>query len=269
VTGPKRATVVVGAASVAALFVGQALWPEAWLYRGETAEAVRLRIGGATKLLLLTLAWHEARLCARSLPPGNPARAAWRSFAGGLLLYAVGQLILSFYQVVLGESPYPSPGDIFFMAAYPALVWGAIGFIRAYREAGYPVGSPREHAAIGLGLGTLFAALGFFLLRPVLAQPGPLLERIVTAAYPTFDFVLLVPILILVRIAAPFRGGAIFRAWALVLSGIVALCAGDILYAYFAVLGRTELGPLVDAIFVLAYLGLVLGTAEQRQLLSA
>jgi hypothetical protein len=91
----------------------------------------------------------------------------------------------------------------------------------------------------------------------------------VTAAYPTFDLVLLVPILILVRVAAPFRGGSIFRAWALVLLGIVALCAGDILYAYFAVLGWTELGALVDAIFLLAYLGLVLGMAEQRRLLAA
>jgi hypothetical protein len=269
VTGPVRAAIAVVAALVAAFFAGQALWPEAWLYRGETAAEAGLRIGGATKLILLALAWHEARLCARSLEPGSAARGAWRFFAGGLLLYAIGQLTLSFYQVVLGESPYPSPGDVFFMAAYPALVWGAIGFIRAYREAGYPVGTSREHTLIGLGLATLFAVLGFFLLRPVLAQPGPLVERIVTAAYPTFDFVLLVPILILVRIAAPFRGGSIFRAWSLVLLGIVALCAGDILYAYFAVLGRTQLGPLVDAIFVLAYLGLVLGTAEQRRLLAA
>ena len=77
------------------------------------------------------------------------------------------------------------------------------------------------------------------------------------------------PILILLRITAPFRGGAVFRAWSLVLFGIVALCAGDILYAYFQVLGREGLGPLVDATYVLAYLGLALGKAEQRTLLGA
>jgi hypothetical protein len=171
--------------------------------------------------------------------------------------------------VVLGVSPYPSPGDLFFLAAYPLLVLAAFGFIRAYGTAGYPVGSPREHMAIGASLMALFLVAAYLLLRPVLSQPGPLLERVLTAAYPALDFLLLVPILILVRITAPFRGGMVFRAWSLVLSGIVALCAGDILYAYFQVLGWPGLGPLVDATYALADLGLALGTSEQRALLSA
>lgn len=71
------------------------------------------------------------------------------------------------------------------------------------------------------------------------------------------------------RITAPFRGGQVFRAWSLVLFGIVALCAGDILYAYFTVLGREGLEPLVNATYVLAYLGVVLGSVEHRRLLGA
>jgi hypothetical protein len=264
-----RWALVAYSVAVALFFVGQALWPGAPLYAGPVAETRTLRLGSLTKLLLLGIAWYQAAACARSLEPDNPARGPWRVFALGLLSFALGQGVLSAYQVILGVSPYPSPGDVFFLIAYPLLITASVGFVRAYGEAGYPVGTPREHLVIGLGLSAVFLVAAYLLLRPVLAQPGSLLERVITAAYPALDFLLLVPILILLRITAPFRGGAVFRAWSLVLFGIVALCAGDILYAYFQVLGREGLGPLVDATYVLAYLGLALGKAEQRTLLGA
>ena len=257
------------AVAVALFFVGQAFWPRAALYAGAAAEAWALRLGSFTKLLLLGIAWYEARRCARGIEASNPARGPWRLFALGLLAFFIGQCVLSSYQLLLGESPYPSPGDAFFLSAYPLLIAATLGFIRAYGEAGYPVGTPRQHATLGLALLVPFFLAGYLLLRPVLASPGPLLERIITAAYPALDFLLLVPVLILLRITAPFRGGAVFRAWSLVLFGTVALCAGDILYAYFQVLGREGLGPLVDATYVLAYLGLALGKGEQRALLGA
>jgi hypothetical protein len=264
-----RAALVILAGVVAAVFIGQAIRPEAALFRGALAEAVLLRLGSATKLLLLGLAWHQSTRCVRALEGDNPARVPWRLFSLGLLGFFLGQAVLGVYQIVLGASPYPSPGDIFFIAAYPLLIVGAFKFVQAYREAGYPVGSGREHALLGGVLAALFLVMGVRLLGPVLVQPGPLLERVLTAGYPAFDFVLLVPILILMRITAPFRGGQIFRAWALMLVGIVALCAGDILYAYFTAMGRQGLSPLVDATYLLAYLGVVLGIVEHRRLLAA
>jgi hypothetical protein len=264
-----RLALVAFAVAVALVFAGQALWPQASVYSGPTVAALLLRLGSFTKLLLLGVAWYEARRCARALEADNPARAPWRLFALGLLAFFLGQLVLSVYQIVLGQSPYPSPGDVLFLAAYPLLILAAFGFSRAYARAGYPVGTPREHVAIGAILSVLFLAAAYLLLWPVLTQPGPLLERVITAAYPALDFLLLVPILILLRITAPFRGGTVFRAWVLVLSGIVALCVGDILYAYLQVLGLLGLGPLVDATYALAYLGLALGMGEQRRLLTA
>src|SRR6185295_15711964 len=264
-----RAALVALAVAMAAVFVGQAIWPGAVLFDVFLTEPVLLRLGSTTKLLLLGLAWHHSRHCVRALETDNPARLPWRLFSLGLLGFFLGQAVLSTYQIALGVSPYPSPGDVFFMAAYPLLVLAAFGFVRAYREAGYPVGSRLEHAVTGGLLALVFLAIGVRLLAPVVAQPGPWLERFLTAAYPAFDFVLLVPILILLRITAPFRGGQVFRAWSLVLLGIVALCAGDILYAHFTVMGREGLCPLVDATYLLAYLGVVLGTVEHRRLLAA
>jgi hypothetical protein len=269
VSGRIRLGLVFLSLAAAALLAGQALWPEARLYWSPGVKAAVPGLATLTQLLLLAFGWVQASRCAQGLKPGNPARRAWWYFAFGLLGFFLGHLVQAGYQLILGTSPYPSVSDVPFLAGYPLLTLAAFGFVQAYRETGYPLGSTREHAAIGSGLTVACAVFGFLLLRPVLAQPGPLLERVLTAAYVTFDFVLLVPIAFLVRLTAPFHGGAVFRAWSLVLLGFVALAAGDILYAYFVIMGRDELEPLVDATYVIGYLSLVLGTYEQRVLLAA
>jgi hypothetical protein len=255
--------------AVAAVFVGQTISALAPLYESALTAGVLLRLGGSTKLLLLFLSWWSAHRIASGLESDNPARTPWRLFALGLGCFFLGQAVLSSYQLLRGESPYPSPGDVFFLAAYPLLVLSTIGLIRAYRESGYPVGTPRELAGIVFGLAVVFAVLGVLLLRPILLGSGPRLERLLTAGYPALDFVLLIPILLLLRISSRFRGGSIFRAWGALLVGLIALCAADILYAYFAVMDVHRLEPLVDAAYVVSYLLLALGTEEQRRLLLA
>jgi hypothetical protein len=268
VTRSQVALVVFGVV-VAAIFAGQIVPALAPLYRDVFTDTVLLRLGAVTKLLFLFLAWRGAARIANGLEADNPARRPWRQFAIGLLLFALGQGVLSTYQLVTGQSPYPSPGDVFFLAAYPVLVLATIGLIRAYRDSGYPVGSASERAGIAIGLAIVFTVLGVLLLRPILQGGGPLLERLLTAGYPALDFVLLIPVLLLLRISSRFRGGSIFQAWAALLAGLIALCAADILYAYFAVMDAHQLEPLVDAAYVLAYLLVALGTEGQRQLLVA
>lgn len=262
------ATLIAFGTVIAAIFAGKALAPDGILYRELLTEGFLMRLGGITKLVLLVLAWWSAARIVRSLEAEHPARGSWRLLSLGLLCFCLGQAVLSAYQVTLGESPYPSVGDVFFLAAYPPLVIAAIGLIRAYRDTGYPVGTASELAGLVVGLGAAFAVVGSWLLQPILTGDAPLLERLLTAAYPALDFVLLIPVLLLLRISSRFRGGRIFRAWAALLAGLIALCAADILYAYFSVMEQPRLEPLVDATYVLSYLLLALGTAEQRRLLA-
>jgi len=262
-----RIAFVVWGALAAALFVTKALAPGAAIFRDLLTEGVMLRIGGATKLVFLLVGWRFAARNAASLDADNPARPPWRLFAWGLLAFALGQAVLSTYQVLLGSSPYPSIGDAFFLCAYPLLIAAAFGFVRAYREAGYPVGTAGEHAALGIVMAATFAALGYKLLSPILAMEAPLGERLLTAGYPALDFVWLIPLLVLLRIAAGFRGGQIFRAWAFLLIGTVSQCAGDIFYAYLAVMGQTGLDPIVDATYIVSYLFVGLGTMAHYELL--
>src|SRR5262245_4299868 len=189
-----RTLLLAYSVAMALVFILQAALRDTAFFQDPRTDAALLRLGSTTKLLLLGLAYLQSRRCVAALEADNPARRPWQLFNLGLLGFFLGQGVLGVYQILLGTSPYPSPGDVFFLAAYPLLVVAAFGFVRAYREAGYPVGSSREHAVIGAVLTLAFLAVGVPLLLPVVTQPGPLLERLLTAAYPALDFVLLVPI---------------------------------------------------------------------------
>lgn len=263
-----RILILVCALTLAA-FLPKVVWPGAGVYRDVLTEQVLLNLGGLAKLAFLGIATLFAARVARRLESGNPARLPWSLLALGIGGFLGGQLILGVYQLVLQvPSPFPSAADVLFVGAYPLLVAALLAFIRAYREAGYPVGSRAEHLLTALGGAALLVAPTWALIRPILAAPAAPLERALNAAYPLMDVVVLLPILVLLRIASRFRGGQVARVFASLLGGIFFLCAGDVLFAYFSVLGRKELDPLVDATFVLSYFFLAHGALGQYRLLT-
>lgn len=244
-----------------ALYVGWAIFPASPLYAAWLSPHRMLAIAAAIKLVYLLAGSVWAFGCRDRLEPGNPARPAWFLLSLGLLATFAGQLCLAPYQLVHGVTPFPGPGDIFYMLAYPFLIAALLVFLNAYREAGLPLGPLAERAALLAGVGLIAAVT----LRPVLSTQGPLLDRILTVAYPALDLVLLIPLVLLLRMALRLRGGRAGEVWLLLLSGFVFLCAGDICFAYFQSLGEEHLDPFVHATFILAY-ALVAGGAH-RQLL--
>ena len=142
------------------------------------------------------------------------------------------------------------------MLAYPLIGAALIRFVGAYREVGYPMGSRRQQAVLMAVTAVAGAALSVVALRPVLLAEMPPLDKALSAAYPVLDLALLVPLAVVVRTMWQFRGGSVGRAWLVIVSGIVFLCAGDVLFAYFTALGLTGLDPFVHAAYMMAY-GLV------------
>jgi hypothetical protein len=251
---------------VLALQVAKVLAPASapyWL-----GDLTLLRLGALAKILFLGMSGLFAHQVAASFDADNPARPAWRLLSIGLAGFLLGQSYLAFYQLALGlTSPYPSPADAAFIAAYPFQLAAFWRFISAYRESGFPVGSRREHGILALATASAFAVIGFVVLKPVMAASSPPLEKALNFAYPTFDFLILIPLVILLRITVRFRGGRIWTVWAALLSGFVAMGAGDILYAYFATLGQGWLESLIDVLFILAYILVAEATLKQRDLL--
>ncbi len=206
-TSPRRRDLILGLVGVGSVvaFVPKLFWRESALYQDFLTEEVLVYSGSIVKLVFLLLSGLFAVRSARRLEEGNPARRPWALLGGGFLTFFLGQAILGFHVMVLRQpSPFPSGGDLFFLAAYP-----------------------------------------------------------------TLDFALLVPIMVLIRITSRFQGGRVAFVWTMLLTGGVCLCAGDIAFAYFSTMGKRGLDPLADVLFVLSYLFIARGTMAQYELLTS
>ena len=237
---------------------------------GELGEELRLYVGNLSKLLVLVLAAFGAARSAASFEADNPMRSSWRMMAAGLAGFAAGEAVLVIYQAALRvPSPFPSAADFFFVPSYPLLLAGLLRAIRAYGESGYPIGSPGERAQTAGATVVAAALVAYPMLKPVVAVPAPALEMFLNVAYPVLDLALLVPVVILLRIAVRFRGGEVWKVWAGLLAGFVLMCVGDILFAYFTALGRESFDPLIHVMYILAYAALARGALGQYQLLQS
>jgi hypothetical protein len=254
---------------VLALLITKVFVPSA-SFPGWLSDLTLLRMSALAKILFLGQAALFAHQAASSFEADNPARSPWRLLGIGLAGYFLGQSYLAFYPIALGlTTPYPSPADAAFMVAYPFLLAAFWRFIGAYRESGFPVGSRGEHWLLALAAASVFVAIGYVALGPVFGVAAPPLEKALNIAYPTFDFLILIPLVILLRITVPFRGGRIWTIWAALLAGFVSMGAGDILYAYFVTLGQVWLESLIDVLFLISYILVSQATLKQRELLTS
>lgn len=247
------------------VYVGWAIAPASALYSTVLTPHRLLAVAALLKLVALLLGAVWAFACRDRLDADNPARPAWFLLSLGLLSTFAGQVCLAPFQLVFGETPFPTPGDIFYVLAYPFLIAALLVFLNAYREAGLPLGSFAGRVLLLLGI----AVIAVVILRPVAATPGPMLDRILTIAYPALDLVLLVPLVLLLRMALRLRRSEAGEVWMLLLSGFVFLCAGDICFAYFPSLGEEHLDPFVHATFILAYTLVAGGARRQLRILTA
>ncbi len=256
----------VGAAVVVfsvLVFLAWGAAPDAALFREARTQHALLAFASVVKLGLLLSGALVAFACRDRLEEGNPARPAWALVSAGLFATLAGQLSLAPHQLVAGQSPFPSVGDLFYVLSYPFVIAAFLVFLRAYREAGFPMGSVAERAAIVLGVAVLAVALAVVILRPVAAGGADLLERILNVAYPLLDLVLLLPLALLLRVALRLGRSRVGLVWGELLAGFVFLCASDIFFAYFTALGQQHLDAYTHASFVLAY-GLVAGGAQPQ-----
>jgi hypothetical protein len=249
-----------------AVYAGWAVAPDAALYRDVLKPRVLLALASVLKVGYLLAAALLAFACRDRLEEGNASRPAWALLSVGLFATLAGQLSLAPHQLVSGETPFPSVGDLFYVLSYPFLIAAFLVFLRAYHESGFSTSSLPERLAIIAVVGVLGGTVVVRLLRPVAAGGGEILDRMLNVAYPVLDLVLLIPLALLLRAALRMRGSHVGGVWALLLAGFVFLALGDITFAYFTSLGEQHLDPYVHATFLLSY-GLVAAGAHKQLLL--
>jgi len=235
---------------------------------GPAGDEVRRYVGNLGKLAFLAVAALGAVKSASRLEADNPMRAAWRMMAAGLVGFAAGEVVFVVYEVLLRvPSPFPSLADAFFIASYPFLLAALMRAISAYGETGYPIGTTRERMGTAVAIGAAALLVAYPILKPVLEAPAAPLATVLNIAYPALDLALLVPVVILLRIAIRFRGGQVWLVWAGLLAGFLLMCVADVLYAYFSAMGKESLDPLVNVAFILSYAAIARGALGQYELL--
>ncbi|HVE46203.1 MAG TPA: EAL domain-containing protein [Acidimicrobiales bacterium] len=195
--------------------------PRAVLYLG-------LAVCGVVSVLV-GVRWHR---------PDHPM--PWYLFAIGLSLFLVGDGFFYFYKLVREvERPFPSLADAFYLSSYPFLVAGLLLLIRR-RDPGRDRASLIDAAIVATGMGLLSWV---YLLVPSFVAPGhPLLDRMISVAYPLMDVLLL-------AVAARLAVGAGARQPAFYLMGlsIISLLAADVAYGAIQLTGSFDLGTPFDA----------------------
>ncbi|MEO7836477.1 MAG: EAL domain-containing protein [Acidimicrobiales bacterium] len=195
--------------------------PRAWLY-------LVVAVSGVASVLI-GVRWHR---------PDYPA--PWYLFAAGLSLFLVGDGFFYFYKLVHHvDRPFPSVADVFYLSSYPFLVAGLLLLIRR-RDPGRDRASLIDAAIVATGMGLLSWV---YLLVPSFVTRGqPLLDRLISVAYPLMDVLLL-------AVAARLAVGVGTRRPAFYLMGlsILALLGADVAYAVLQLTGSFELGTPFDA----------------------
>ena len=230
------------------------------------AERPFLMVGGLVKLVALVIAALFSTRVTFRLGGDNPAYNAWYLLSLGLISFATGQAILTWFQWTTGKSPFPSPADVAFMLAYPLLIGSLVAFLRVYEAAGFPMDGGRTLMIL---TAILSVAIAIPLLVPIAGADGSSIEKALNLAYPVLDLVLIVPAVLLARSTSRFRGGVVWKPWAALLSGMLFTCAADIVFAWFSVLGQSHLDPSVHALYVMAYAAVAAGVLYQQELLAA
>ena len=161
--------------------------------------------------------------------------------AAAVTSYALGDTYYTAVQAMTGSVPFPSAGDVAYLGFCLLMMAALIAAVRGHTRG--LASSVWLDAAVGsLGATAVLAVV----LRPVLdsATAGPQsLATAVAVAYPMLDLMLVATI---AGIAA-LRGVRLGQRWALLIMGLLAYVAADVVYALQVTAGTYVVGTPLDA----------------------
>ncbi len=181
----------------------------------------------------------------------GPGRRAWLLLTATASCWSVGNLWWCYYQLLAGSAPYPSPADVFWLAALlPAVA--ALLSITPGGDRGGPARAVLD-AAIVAG-SVLFISDALVLPGIFTAASGPALARAVFAAYPIADIGLLT--LAILALARSRRRPPVHLL--LVAVGFGSYAVADTAFAALSAKGAFVTGTAYDVGWIAGYLLLAL-----------
>jgi len=187
------------------------------------------------------------------------ARRTWRLLAGALALYSTGNLQNSLYWAA-GRDPFPSLGDVFFLAYYPLLFGAVITVIRASALRAPWTRLALDSTILILGFGAFF---WFFVIEPTAAADrGPdLLKYALTQTYIGLNALMVLAFG--VQLMNSGDGPLSRRTLVPLTAGFATMFLADIVWAMSKVSGEYLPGGLSDALYLSCYVWLGIAAREQ------
>ena len=183
----------------------------------------------------------------------------------GLSAYAVGQTIWSYYAIVLHQAtPFPSWADAGYLSAYPLLL---LSILRLPTQRLPPALRWRVILDSLVTLTALVTLSWYFVLGPTVQQgTESLFAKLLGAAYPLGDLVLLVSLLLVMA----QRRDSVPRSVVAVLSlGLICVILADTVFAYQTLKGTYVSGRLTDVAWPLGYLLISVAAGPVRRRVNA
>ncbi len=205
-------------------------------------------------LATAALAWRTGRHRALRLK----TRRAWTMVGLAVLCWWLGDVVWSYYEVVLKRSPFPSPADAAYLLFYPILLLGLLAFPSAPRTRG-------EVAKFWLDTATVvlsgWMVIWYFVLGPTaLAKDVDPLLTVLSSAYPIGDLVLIFGIAVLL-LRRPDEGSG--KALVMLAAGLTAFLIADVGFGYLCLQERYRSGDWPDAFWMVAQLLIVISAQWQ------
>lgn len=204
---------------------------------GESSQTLLGNTLNLIPLLLAALTIYLAALGHRGL-----ARVAWYCIAAGLLLWAIGDGVWGYIELVLARNPFPSLADAFYVGYLLLITAGLILMPRAplRRAEGWKLGLD---VLIVVGAAAAFCWQAFLVdtVQTYRDDPGALALALL---YPVADLALLSLLLL-----TPLRQGAVYSHQIVLVLAVSAVVAADIWYNVASASGRYVTGTPMDSLW--------------------
>ncbi len=152
----------------------------------------------------------------------------WGAMTVGLLLWAAGEAIWGYYELVLQQdTPFPSVADILWTLGYIPLIYSVAS---QYLPLHASVDRPRR-ILMAATVSVVVILTVWLVILPILTDPeaGTPIEMFFNLAYPFGDLFL---IAFATALVSAFRGGELMLAWGPITAGIILDSIADLLFSY-------------------------------------
>jgi GAF domain-containing protein len=202
-----------------------------------------------------------ASLCAflvvRKTDLTKRARWGWAFISLAMLSAFLADLVWFYFEIVLQQEPFPSLADPFYLAYYGFVFVGLILLPAAATQREWWF---KLFLDVAIVTAAAWIPIWYFLVMPTMADPeSDLITRLLAAAYPVADLILLAGVF---SLALRRMERSQLNSLGILFAAFLVTFVGDIVYTYTSLAGTYASGQLIDITWIVGYLLVALAALQ-------